>query len=254
LKEELLDLWREETRRPFAGWDFSYVYGTGRMQTVSLPWSYASIVLPYIREAASLLDMGTGGGELLSLLQPFPEHTCATEGYVPNIEVAKKKLEPLGVNVVPLGDESSLPFRENEFEVIINRHEFYDPDEVRRILASNGSFITQQVGAGNDIEINTWLGAEPPEEKEWNVEVAAKELEASGFQVLKKWEAFPMTRFYDIGAFVYYLTAIPWTVTDFSVEKYSEELLGLHERVLEEHYLEFRESRFLIIARNPSPA
>ncbi len=249
-QNKLLTLWREEARRPFAGWDFSYINNTGRVQTDSLPWSYASVILPHIREAASLLDMGTGGGELLSLLQPYPEHTCATEGYEPNVEVARKRLEPLGVNVVPLVDESTLPFRENEFEVIINRHEYYDPGEVRRILTPGGSFITQQVGEGNDVEINRWLGAEPPEEKEWNVETAAKELVASGFRVEKKMEAFPMTRFYDVGALVYYLTAIPWTVVDFSVEKYSEALLTLHERVLQEQYLEFREHRFLVIARN----
>jgi hypothetical protein len=61
-----------------------------------------------------------------------------------------------------------------------------------------------------------------------------------------------MTRLYDVGALVYYLTAIPWTVLDFSVEKYSEKLLGLHQRLLEEYYLEFREHRFLIIAENPN--
>jgi hypothetical protein len=252
MKKKLLDQWREEAKRPLIGWDFSYVYGTGRMQTDSLSWSYASIILSYIRDAQSLLDMGTGGGELLSLLRPFPEHTCATEGYEPNVAVAKQRLEPLGVKVVPFTDESNLPFTENEFEVIINRHESYDPDEVRRILTPNGSFITQQVGDGNDVEINRWLGAEPPEEKEFNVEIVTKELETSGFQVVKKMEAFPMTRFYDVGALVYYLTAIPWTVADFSVEKYSEQLLGLHQRLLEEHYLEFREHRFLIIAENPN--
>jgi hypothetical protein len=251
MQEELLNQWKEEANRPFAGWDFSYILDTGRVQTDSLPWSYASIILPYIRDARSLLDMGTGGGELLSLLQPFPEHTCAAEGYEPNVMVAKQRLEPLGVKVVSFTDESNLPFREDEFEVIINRHESYDPNEVRRILTPSGSFITQQVGEGNDVGITQWLGVEPPKEKEWNVEAAAKELEASGFQVVKKMAAFPMTRFYDVGAMVYYLTAIPWTVADFSVEKYSEALLRLHERLMEEHYVEFREHRFLIIAKNP---
>jgi len=251
-EEKLLDQWREEANRHFAGWDFSHILETRRVQTDSFPWSYVSIILPYIRESRSLLDMGTGGGELLSLLQPFPEHTCATEGYEPNVEVAKKRLEPLGVNVVPLEDEAILPFRENEFEVVINRHEYYEPDEVLRILAPGGSFITQQVGEGNDVAINQWLGADLPREREWDVAFAAKELEASGFQVVKKMETFPITRFYDVGALVYYLTAIPWTVPDFNLEKYSEALLRLHERILQDRYLEFRQHRFLIIAENSS--
>lgn len=28
-----------------------------------------------------MLDMGTGGGEFLAMLRPFPKKVCATEGY-----------------------------------------------------------------------------------------------------------------------------------------------------------------------------
>lgn len=40
--------------------------------------------------------MGTGGGEFLAGLQPLPPHTCATEGYPPNIPIAQQRLKRLG--------------------------------------------------------------------------------------------------------------------------------------------------------------
>lgn len=33
------------------------------------------MLLPLVRRATALLDMETGGGELLALLQPFPPQT-----------------------------------------------------------------------------------------------------------------------------------------------------------------------------------
>ena len=62
-----------------------------------LPWNYYNVVLPYLRVAGTLLDMGTGGGEVLSRFQPLPPVTYATEQYKPNVAVAREKLETLGV-------------------------------------------------------------------------------------------------------------------------------------------------------------
>ena len=221
------------------------------MITEPLPWSYVSIILPYIRKASTLLDLGTGGGELLSLLQPLPKHTCATEAYEPNVEIAKKRLEPLGVHVFQAEDDMNLPFREDKFELIINRHESYYPPEIHRLLESSGHFITQQVGDQNDININHLLGNEPPsEEGQWNVTYASKELEKQGFLIIDQKEAFPMTRFYDVGAIVYYLKAIPWVVENFSVKTYFDKLFDLHGFIEKQGYVDVREHRFLIVAEN----
>lgn len=41
----------------------------------------------------------TGEGKFLSSLSPLPKHTYATEAYIPNIQVVRNRLEPLGVKV-----------------------------------------------------------------------------------------------------------------------------------------------------------
>src|SRR5689334_7703210 len=110
-EEELLRFLISEADMPFEGWNFSHIIASGRMVDGPLAWSYASKLLMRLRRAQSLLDMGTGGGEFLSSLQPLPAHTCATEGYAPNIPVARQCLEPLGVKVYGFEKEGDpLPF------------------------------------------------------------------------------------------------------------------------------------------------
>lgn len=111
--DDLPKFWRHEAARPFSGWDFGHIADTGRMASAPLPWSYASRLLPFLRRARALLDLGTGGGEFLSQLQPLPPHTCATEGYPSNLPLARARLTPLGVAVQAVGDDGSLPFADS---------------------------------------------------------------------------------------------------------------------------------------------
>ena len=90
--------------------------------------------------------MGTGGGEfLLTLNHPY-KNTSVTESWGPNVKLCKEKLEPLGVEVKEVFNDNELPFEDDTFDIIINRHESFDIKEIKRILKVDGIFITQQVG------------------------------------------------------------------------------------------------------------
>ena len=56
------------------------------------------------------------------------------------------------------------------------------------------------------------------------------------------------TRFYDIGAIVFYLKAVPWQVPDFTAEKYFNRLKEIDNLIQKEGYIDFTCHRFLIIA------
>jgi SAM-dependent methyltransferase len=240
-----------DVEKHFSGWDFSFVTETGRMESGMISWSYGSLAIPLIRNAKSLLDMGTGGGELLSKLQPFPPSVCATEGYAPNIPVAKKCLEPLGVRVEGIDGDDNLPFEANQFDLIINKHESYSPGEVNRVLSPGGTFLTQQVGGEDCNDINRALGAPINDEfLHWNLEYAHKQLEEEGFDILLSKEELSTQRFYDIGALVYYLKAIPWQVPDFSIEKYHDPLFRLHQSIEEKGFFEAKQNRFILKAQS----
>nr|WP_270182666.1 SAM-dependent methyltransferase [Alkalihalobacillus sp. CinArs1] len=249
MTNDLFTFYLSEIEKPFSGWDFSYIQDTGRIHSERLPWCYTSEVLPIFKNTRSVLDMGTGGGEFLEKLQPFPEMLAATEGYPPNVPIAKNRLEPLGVSVHAFEEDDHLPFSDDQFEFIMNKHEAYSPTELKRILTSDGKFITQQVGGSDMLELNRLLGASTETEFEhWNLAYAVNELEDAGFEVFGQ-EAFPETRFYDVGAIIYYLKAIPWQIPDFSVERYRDALFKIHLKIQEEGYLDIPSSRFIIKAR-----
>ncbi|WP_025852264.1 class I SAM-dependent methyltransferase [Paenibacillus ehimensis] len=237
-----------ETEQPFAGWDFSHLTGTGRMREFPLRWNYYVHVRERLPVVRSLLDMGTGGGEFLASLAPLPADTVATEGYEPNIPIAAARLKPLGVPVVPVKDDERLALEDAQFELVINRHESYAPQEVARILKPGGTFLTQQVGGDNDCEINDWLGAPPFELADWRLEVAAEGLERAGLRIVFRDEERTKTRFYDIGAILYYLQAIPWQIPDFSVRKYEVPLREIHAHIRKRGYIDVTCSRFILTA------
>ena len=60
-----------------------------------------------------------------------------------------------------------------------------------------------------------------------------------------------VTRFHSVGALVYYLKAVPWTVEGFSVETHLPYLLKLQERPEQEGMLEFTCKSMIVRARKP---
>lgn len=240
----------QDGSKPFSGWDFSYITDTERVKSDLLSWSYGTMAKQLIGAAASMLDMGTGGGEYLSMLRPFPPTVFATEGYKPNVPIAQKRLEPLGVKVVAIADDTYLPFHDHQFDLVLNKHESYSPKEVRRIMKENGVFLTQQVGGMDCRGINVALGAPINREYEnWYLASAREELEKIGFEVLVSKEEFPIQRFYDIGALIYYLNAIPWQVPGFNVSVYEKKLYEVHKSIQTEGFFDVKQHRFILKAR-----
>ena len=147
-REALLAQWREEAARGMTGWDFSHL--EGRVVTEPLPWDYREKVRDFLKPGVRLLDLGTGGGELLMELgHPF-SLTSVTEGWEPNYQLCLSRLAPLGVTVKKYDSEEGLPlpFPDDSFDLVLSRHESYDLGEVRRVLKKDGYFVTQQVGGG----------------------------------------------------------------------------------------------------------
>jgi hypothetical protein len=60
-----------------------------------------------------------------------------------------------------------------------------------------------------------------------------------------------VTRFHSVGALVYYLKAVPWTVEGFTVETHLPALLKLQERLEREGTLPFTARSMIVQARKP---
>jgi SAM-dependent methyltransferase len=230
------------------GWDWSAL--VGRYGETPPPWDYRTEVVAALPQARTLLDMGTGGGEFLSRLAPLPPEIWATEAYPPNLPVAQARLAPLGVRVVAVDDEARLPLPDAHFDLVINRHESFDPREVWRILRPGGTFLTQQVGGQDNREINTALQDVVTLSYEgWTAATAAAQLRAAGLEVVVERESACPGYFHDIGAVIMYLRITPWQIADFAVPAYRTRLLALHRRMQAEGGLATHVHRFFVAAR-----
>ena len=247
--EKLKQIWAYEEGYSFEGWDFSHI--KNRMKEESLPWDYGKIIKSYIDEEKVLLDMGTGGGEFLLSLNPIAGKTYATESYLPNIKLSKIRLGAFGIELRPVYDDRHLPFENNYFDLIINRHESFCLSEVHRILKPGGFFITQQVGEMNNREISKFLlGVYPNSvDKGLNLDKILLNAKDTGLKILNQGEYFPKTYFYDIGALVFYAKIIRWEFPGFSVERCFDKLLELQSELKKNRYIETLEHRYFLIAK-----
>lgn len=244
MSSELITQWKNDEAAVFEGWDFSYI--RNRYFEEEPNWDYKALAKPLIKNSASVLDVATGGGEVFSSLAPFPVHTVAIEGYRPNVSVAKKTLEPLGVQV--LAANTDLPFAGNTFDLVLNRHGGLNVAEMYRVLKGNGNVLTQQVGGGNLIELMDSFGVKPkgPDNV---LRIVRQKMQDVGFQIERAEEWKGKVKFLDVGAVVYFLKAIPWIVDHFSVDSHLEYLRKLQETLGRVGKLEFTCARFLISAR-----
>jgi SAM-dependent methyltransferase len=259
----------EATSRPMTGWDFDWL--GDRMTVDSLPWDFHDIVAGYAAASPDLLDMGTGGGEWLAALPGRPARTVATEGWRPNLPVARDRLGPLGIEVVeasggpgnvtqPLsaappapGTDGALPFPDRSFHLISNRHESFVAAEVARLLAPGGHFVTQQVGDQTGADAARLLGLPIPAfpDPEWTLDLAVAQLTAAGLEVVDSASAVQDIRFADAAALGWYLASVPWLIPGFSVANHADRLRAAQRRVDAGESLVIPQPVFRVAARRP---
>ena len=235
------------------GWNSAPV--VGRWIAGHPPWDLRALLRPRIVSVTSLLDLGTGGGEFLSSLAPLPPRTTATEGYPPNVPEARRRLQGLGVQVMPIGTDNRTPMPDRSVELVLSRHEEFDPTEVYRVLVPGGTFITQQVGAANYREINQRLGLlpGPATNAVGSAAELSAEVDSAGLRVSEVQEARFEDQFRDVGALVWYLRFAPWQALGFSVSRCRSELKRIHEEIQRTGRFEVTAHRLLVIAQRPAP-
>jgi SAM-dependent methyltransferase len=255
--EQVLAWLREEHARPFVGWDLSYIHGR-RTDLTGHPWSLQDLYLEALTGSHRAVDVDTGDGRFVAQVhaeQPLPAGSVATEGYAPNVPIAAARLHPLGIpvvqtdfGVVEAGGAETMPFRDAAFDLVLNRHGWFDAAEFRRVLQPGGRLVTQQVGSKTNLDLHRALGSTRADAG-WDLARARRELEAAGFAIEVAEEAFPITRYADAGAVAYYLKAIAWEIPDFDVDRYAEPLLALHRRIEREGHLDVGFHLFVLRTR-----
>jgi len=237
------------------GWDFSYIRERTEELHADGLWDYDSICTEALRSAHASLDIDTGGGERYSRYLSeagLPSFAAAAETWPPNLELARRTLGPLGVEVADASGDA-LPFGEATFDLILNRHGLVDAEEVKRLLIPGGRLITQQVGSRTNRELLSALGV-APDETGWDSVALRAQLETAGLAVERAEDGEYVNRYLDAGAIAWYLKAVPWVIPDFSIDAYSEPLLALHRRIEEEGHFAVTIHQFIVVATAAPPA
>ncbi|ADB48910.1 class I SAM-dependent methyltransferase [Conexibacter woesei] len=234
---------------PVEGWDFSWL--DGRATEARPSWGYQRLISQRLPQVAAALDVQTGGGEVLAGVEQLPATMAATESWPPNVAKASALLHPRGAVVVADPDEPPLPFADAAFDLVVSRH----PatiwwSEIARVLRPGGAYLAQHVGPASGFElIEHFLGPQPQARRARNPDDEREAAEAAGLRVVdQRVERLPIELF-DVGAAVYLLRKLIWWVPGFSVERYRDRLLALHQRIEADGSFVAHSTRVLIEVR-----
>ena len=189
-----------------------------------------------------LLDMGTGGGELLKTFHHASNRTQVTEAWQPNNNLLKYTIGKQGIKVHTLQTkhEDALPVKNDSLNMITNSHAALNPKLIKDKLKTGGYFISQQTGA-----LNNYVPAYPDN----TLLKTVADFQNLGFEILLSKKSQPSMTFFDIGAIIYYASIIPWEFPDFSVGHCLSQLTQLDQLIQNDGSVTTKEDRFILVTR-----
>src|SRR3954449_7699893 len=258
---DLDDLIEEAAAAAFRGWDFVWLRGRtddpktrGDTQswfaTHSPPRAARWTSTPVAAKRSPLARPSTGSSSQRRVTRRTSRSRARTSRRLASrlvaVESAPDNIDQQ--DATPADTGSHLPFHDGSFDLVLNRYYSYCPNELARVLRPGGTYLTQQRGEGDD-ELLRLFDRPVHVGPDFDVAVAVGQLEDAGFEILRAEEFDATVRFFDVGAVVYYLRAIPWIVPNFDVEADRHTLHRIHETIRADGWFGVGSYRFLIEAR-----
>jgi SAM-dependent methyltransferase len=233
------------------GWDFSWLDGRATEERPS--WGYQRLMSGRLASVSAACDVDTGGGEVLGGAAKFPPTMVATESWPPNAALATKLLHPRGVVVVLTRNIPGLPFADEAFDLVTSRHPFAVRwGEIARVLRPGGTYLAQHIGPATVSElVEYFIGPQPQKGADCEPDVQTAQAQAAGLRIVDIRLERTRVEFFDIGAVIYFLRKVIWTVPDFTVARYRDRLAELHERIESDGPFVTHSARILVEARKP---
>lgn len=233
-----------DAARGLEGWELDY---SPEPLTEGPPWDYESMARSLAAESGRVLDLGTGGGEVMSrIIAGLRCTVVATEEWVVNAPVAARTLR--GRASVVRASAVQLPFADASFDLILSRHEAIDPAEIARVLDTPGRFLSQQVIPDLWHELRSVFPDMTMFPDHFSAYRAG--LGEAGLEVEYVDEFRRPVEFRKLGHLVYHLVAAPWTIPNFDVASHLEGLQTLQQQIDSGQPLVLTEGYYVIQARS----
>ncbi|MFC4403899.1 class I SAM-dependent methyltransferase [Gracilibacillus xinjiangensis] len=231
------------------GWNFNQLQVTAEGQK----WDFYEEVKKHCKKTDILLDIGTGSGEnLIKLAEDF--HLLVGIDQSPSmIEKASESAVNAGVNNVRFFNMAAehLKFPAQFFHCIISRHAPFDMEEVARMLADDGIFLTQQVSEADKLNVKETFGiAQNVEENDGKLKQRyVAELEKAGFTEIHAYD-YNATEYYQRAEDLLFLLEHAPIIPNFGKNETDDKNFNTFiHRYQTDKGIRTNEKRFLIIAR-----
>ena len=231
------------------GWDFSHM----RTACGPVPWDYPKIACRFIRRTDSVLDVGTGGGEIFLGLAPHFEKGIGIDQSRKMIEQARQNKADWGITNIDFDmmAANDLILPDARFDVVLNRHCYVDVRETVRVLRSKGYFITQQVACENTLNILEafgWTFAIFRDGGSQPVDELSAEFKRAGCRIIGMAEYDVPYWFLDVDSLVFWLKAVPLP-EPFDVHKHLDGVNRIINEYFTDRGIETNEQRELLIVQ-----
>ncbi|HVX46136.1 MAG TPA: SAM-dependent methyltransferase, partial [Mycobacteriales bacterium] len=137
------------------------------------------------------------------------------------------------------------------FDLVTSRHPVAPQwSEIARVLQPGGHYFAQHVGPLSVRSLSEFfVGPLPGTTDGRDPAAETKAARAAGLSIADLRTARCRVEFFDVGAVVYILRKCVWWVPEFSVERYRDRLLAMHEHIEREGSFVTHSTRHLIDAR-----
>lgn len=213
------------------------------------PWDYIARARELLGSAESVIDLGTGGGERFSeLIAAFRGRAVGTEEWPVNARVAAARLQPLGASLV-YSSASRLPFAANSLDLVLDRHEDFEPADIARVLKPGGTLLTQQCW-------NLWteIDAFFPRRVDFGDHFRDYQdgLKSAGLELIDARSDNASAAFPGLGDLVFMLLISPWDIPKFDpLGADLEALLALEAELMTPSDLPLADGSYIIEAKKP---
>jgi hypothetical protein len=174
----------------------------------------------------------------------------ATEEWSVNVPIAARHLKPLGADTVYCRS-TQLPYANESFNLVLNRHEDLWPLDVARVLKPGGGIVLTQQAWMIWKELSRFIPRRIFLEDLF--ERYRDGFAAAGLEVLDARAAEWPSAYQGLGDFTYMLCIAPWEIPDFEpLGTDLEALLALERALTTPDGLVLTEGYFIIEAKKPA--